>query len=115
MTDASVVARSSAGAAELRPTAVADSATAAAGFFREQGVIVAGTSAQKTAVSIYDADLTQPLFLLIGGEKRGITRSFWQEDDLRLTIPYGRDFRRSLGVTASTAVFAFEIFRQRQS
>ncbi|MFQ5422204.1 MAG: TrmH family RNA methyltransferase [Anaerolineae bacterium] len=115
MTAASVVARASAGASEWMPTAMAESAKAAADFFRAQGLVIAGTAAEKTAVSIYEADLTGPLFLLVGGEKRGITRSFWQQEDLRLTIPYGREFRRSLGVTASTAVIAFEIARQRRA
>ncbi len=110
---AGVVARSSAGASELMPTAVADSAAAAADYFRQQGLLIAGT-ARETAVSIYDADLTQPLFLLIGGEKRGISRSFWQKADLRLTVPYGRAYGRSLGTTASTSALAFEVMRQRR-
>jgi 23S rRNA (guanosine2251-2'-O)-methyltransferase len=109
---AGVVTRSSAGASELIPTAVVDSALDAARFFREHGMLIACT-ARKSAVSIFDSDLTQPLFLLIGGEKRGITRSFLDQADLRLQIPYGRTFEQSLGVTASTAVLAFEIMRQR--
>ena len=107
-----VVTRSSAGASELMPTAVADNALEAAAFFREQGLTVACT-ANKAAVSLYEADLTQPLFLLIGGEKRGITRSFLDQADIRLNIPYGRPFPHSLGAAASTAVFAFEFLRQR--
>jgi 23S rRNA (guanosine2251-2'-O)-methyltransferase len=108
-----VVARSSAGASELMPTAVAESALEAAAFFRKRGLTVACT-AKKSAVPLYDADLTQPLFLLIGGEKRGITRSFLDQADIRLSIPYGRSFQHSLGAAASTAVFAFELARQRR-
>ena len=114
MTATAVVARSSAGATELMPTAVAESALEAAAFFRERGLMVACT-AKKSAISLYEADLTGPLFLLIGGEKRGITRSFLDQADIRLTIPYGRSFRHSLGAAASTAVFAFELSRQRKS
>ncbi len=106
------VTRSSAGATELMPMAVAESALEAAQFFRQQGLDVACT-AKASAVSLYEADLTQPLFLLIGGEKRGVTRSFLDQADIRLTIPYGRSFAHSLGATTSTAVFAFEIARQR--
>jgi 23S rRNA (guanosine2251-2'-O)-methyltransferase len=54
------------------------------------------------------------MFLLIGGEKRGITRSFLDQADVKLEIPYGRSFAQSLGAAASTAVIAFEMFRQRQ-
>lgn len=106
------VTRSSAGATELMPTAVADSALDAATFFRAAGLVIACT-AKRSATSLYDTDLTMPLFLLIGGEKRGITRSFRDQADLRLEIPYGRSFPNSLGAAASTAVFAFEIARQR--
>lgn len=111
---ASVVARASAGATEWMPTAVSETAQQAAQFFRDQGLVVACT-ARQSAVSLYKADLTQAMFLLIGGEKRGITRSFLSEADLRLEIPYGRPFAHSLGAAASTAVVAFELLRQRQA
>ena len=110
---ADVVTRSSAGASELMPTAVVESALDAASFFRTQGCQIACTT-RKSAVSIFESDLTKPLFLLIGGEKRGITRSFLDQADLRLQIPYGRLFDQSLGVAASTAVLSFEVMRQRR-
>lgn len=109
---AAIVTRASAGASELMPTAVSDTALEAAEFFREAGLLVACT-ARESAVSIHEADLTRPTFLLIGGEKRGITRSFLEQADVRLRIPYGRPFANSLGAAASTAVIAFELLRQR--
>lgn len=112
MSAAGVVARSSAGASELIPTAVAESAQDAADFYRARGLTVAVTDKDR-AVSIYDADLTIPLFLVVGGEKRGVTRSFADSADVRMKIPYGRDFRQSLGTTPAAAVLAFEIMRQR--
>ncbi len=111
---AGTVARASAGASEWLPTAVAETAEEAATFFRQQGLTIACAS-HNEAASIYEADLTRPLFLLIGGEKRGITRSFLRQADLRLQIPYGRDnFQQSLGTAAATAVISFEIMRQRK-
>lgn len=110
---AAIVARASAGASELMPMAIAESAAEAADFYRERGLVVAYTT-RKGAVSIYEADLSAPLFLLLGGEKRGVTRSFVDKADLRLQIPYGRPFRHSLGTAASAAVVAFEMMRQRQ-
>lgn len=112
MSAAGVVARSSAGASEQIPTAVAETAQEAAEFFRSRGLTVAVTDKDR-AVSIYDADLTQPLFLVVGGEKRGVTRSFADAADIRLKIPYGRAFRQSLGTTPAAAVLAFEVLRQR--
>ena len=54
------------------------------------------------------------LFVLIGGEKRGVTRSFLERADLVLHIPYGRGFKQSLGTTAAAAILAFEVMRQRE-
>ncbi|MCL4266179.1 MAG: RNA methyltransferase [Anaerolineae bacterium] len=110
---AGTVARASAGASEWLPTAVAETAEEAAAYFRQQGLTIACASHEE-AISVYEADLTRPLFLLIGGEKRGITRSFLRQADLRLQIPYGREnFNQSLGTAAATAVISFEIRRQR--
>jgi len=114
MSAAAIVARSSAGATELMPTAVAETADDAAAFFRVHGLTVACATKDR-AVPIYQADLTIPLFLAIGGEKRGITRSFLRQADLRLSIPYQRHFPRSLGTASAVAVLAFEAMRQRQT
>ena len=112
MSAAGVVARSSAGATEWMPTAVAETVADAADFFRARGLAVA-CAAKDRAVSIYETDLAIPLFCVIGGEKRGITRSFADRADLRLKIPYGRRFPRSLGTASAVAVLAFEVLRQR--
>ncbi len=112
---AGTVARASAGASELIPTALAETAGQAADFFRARGLAVACATDERGSLSLYEADLTGPLFLLIGGEKRGITRSFLDQADLKLRIPYGRAMPHSLGTASATAVIAFEIMRQRQS
>ena len=111
---AAVVARASAGASEWIPTAVAETAAAAA-VFRERGFRVACATDAAPSVSLYDADLSVPLFLLIGGEKRGITRSFEAAADLRLRIPYARPEAYSLGTAAAAAVLGFEVMRQRNA
>lgn len=114
MSAAGVVARSSAGASELMPTALAETTQAAAEFFRAHGLRVA-VAAKDRATSIYETDLSGGLFLVIGGEKRGTTRSFVQAADLRLSIPYGRNYPHALGTTPASAVLAFEIMRQRMN
>lgn len=110
---AGIVARASAGASELIPTALAETAADAADFFRTAGLTIACATDEPGSNSLYDADLTKPLFLLIGGEKRGITRSFLDQADLKLRIPYGRSLSHSLGTASATAIIAFEIMRQR--
>jgi 23S rRNA (guanosine2251-2'-O)-methyltransferase len=112
MSAAGVVGRASAGASERIPTAQVESAELAAEMARGAGLRIVIADAQR-ATSLYDADLRVPLFLLVGGEKRGVTRSFAQSADLRLKIPYGRTYDADLGTTAAAAVLAFEILRQR--
>ena len=114
MSAASTVGRSSAGASELIPTAIAETALDAAEFYRARGLRVA-VAARGRSVSIYQADLAVPLFLAIGGEKRGLSRPLVQRADLRLEIPYGRQWPVSLGTASATAVIAFEIMRQRNA
>ncbi len=111
---ASIVARASAGASERMPMAVAETIEEAADVLRARGLTIACTAKQQ-AIALYEADLTMPLFLIIGGERRGIARSFLAQADLLLEIPYGRVFAQSLGAAAATSVFAFEIMRQRNS
>jgi 23S rRNA (guanosine2251-2'-O)-methyltransferase len=112
-TAAGVVARASAGVSEQVPIAIAETAELAADTFRRLGLRIAATSNQN-AVSLYDANLVEPLFLLLGGERRGVTRSFLAQADLILQIPYRQaNFQQSLGVVASAAIVAFEVMRQR--
>lgn len=112
MSAAGVVARASAGASERMLTALAETTEQAAGFFRSRGLRVA-VAAKERAVPIYEVDLTQGVFLVVGGEKRGVTRSFADAADIRLSIPYGRHYPYSLGTVAAASAIAFEVMRQR--
>lgn len=110
-TATAIVSRASAGASERMPMAIAETAEEAAEFYAEKGLTIACT-ATESATDLFDADLTQALFVLIGGEKRGITRSFLSRSQIRLRIPYQRPFAYSLGTTSSAAILAFERLRQ---
>ncbi len=113
-TAASVVGRSSAGASERIPMAIAKTAVDAGAFFRDNGLLIATTAKADNSQSLFDTNLAQPLFILIGGERRGVTRSFVEAADILLEIPYGREFDQSLGTVSATSTIAFEIYRQRQ-
>lgn len=108
----SVVAKASAGTTELMPMAVAEDIEKAAQFFKDKGMTLACTS-NRNSISLYEADLTVPMFLLIGGEKRGVTRSFLEKSDTIIQIPYGRKGSISLAATSATSVIAFEMMRQK--
>ncbi|MDE2951881.1 MAG: RNA methyltransferase [Chloroflexota bacterium] len=109
-----IVGRSSAGASELMPIALAESAMEAASFFRQRGLVVATAAKSSASLSLFEAELRQPVFVVFGGERRGVTRSFQREADLLLEIPYGRPFGQSLGAVSAVSILAYEVMRQRR-
>lgn len=104
-----VVARSSAGTSELINMYVSDAKNAIE-LFKKRGysVICAGI---RESESIFTTSLKKPLLVILGGEKRGISRDILDKADKIVRIDYGTDFNGSLSTAASTAVFAFEIYR----
>ncbi|UYN90452.1 MAG: RNA methyltransferase [Anaerolineales bacterium] len=107
-----VVARASAGASEHMPTARADVLEALA-FFKGRGYRSLAAAKAAGSTPLYAAALGGPLFLLIGGERRGLNAAALAQCDRLISIPYGRDFKAELDVTSSTAAIAFEVMRQR--
>ena len=109
---AGVVARSSAGTSELFDIFVAD-ATEAISLFRDRGyrAVCAGI---RDSVSILETELKKPLLVILGGEKRGISKAVLEMCDQVVRIDYGTSFRGSLSTSAAAAVFGFEILRQNQ-
>ena len=110
MSAAGVVAKASAGTSERIPVYVAASDTVTA-IFHQAGyqVLCAGI---RDSISVFEAELSYPILLVIGGEKRGISRSILNDADQILRIDYGREFRGSLSAASSAAVLAFEIMRK---
>ena len=107
---AAVVAKSSAGTSELIDMFVCDS-TEATNIFKSLGfcVVCAGIRDSET---VYEADLKKPLFVIIGGEKRGISRAVLDKADKIVRIDYGREFKGSLPSVAATSIISFEILRK---
>ncbi len=109
---AGLVARSSAGTSEKLPLFISEPATVIP-FFHRLGYRAACAEI-RDSVELWEADLARPLLLVIGGEKRGISRAVLDEADLRVRIGYGTDFRGSLSSAASAGVLAFEVLRQNR-
>ena len=86
MSAAGIVAKSSAGTSEKLPLFSCDPPRAAE-LFRSWGfrVICAGI---RDSVDLYEADLRLPLLLVIGGEKRGISRGVLEHADPTVRIGY---------------------------
>lgn len=112
MSASGVVARSSAGASELFPVFKSDPCDAV-DLFKKRGYKI--VSADERCDNILgECELKLPLLLVVGGEKRGISRELLDKCDLLVRIDYGRDFRASLSAASATTMFAFEIQRQNK-
>lgn len=109
----STLCKSSAGASELLNIYIGDLANIASQY-KASGYTIACAAIPDSA-PCYDANLSLPLLLIIGGEKRGISSSLLSMKDINVRIPYGRDFLGSLSTASAVSILAYEILRQNQS
>ncbi len=110
MTAAGVVCRASAGASERFPLYIAEDSADAVTQMRTHGCRIVCADIDRS-VSVYDADLSLPLFLIVGGEKRGISRRVLDMADTVVRLDYGRDFPGALSAASAASILAFEVFR----
>lgn len=107
---AGVVARASAGASELFPVYVSESEEAVSLFHSIGHTVVCAD--ERTENILGQTPLKKPLLLIVGGERRGISRAVLDAADTLVKIPYGRDFRASLSAASAATIMAYEIQRQ---
>ena len=110
MNAAGVVARSSAGASELFPIFRAE-AEEAIDIFHSLGYTVICAD-ERTDNILGKCEIKKPVLLIVGGEKRGISRAVIDKTDMLIKIDYAREFRASLSAASATTMFAYEIMRQ---
>lgn len=110
MSAAGVVARSSAGASEMFDIMTAEP-IAATELFKQKGYRIVCAD-ERTDKILGECDLSLPILLIVGGERRGISSSLIDHADLLVKIDYGREFRASLSAASATTMFAYEIHRQ---
>ena len=110
---AGVVSRASAGASELFEIAAGEP-TELVDVFRKKGYTVIAADKTEDAVPVYDTKITRPVLLVVGGEKRGITRAVLEKCDKVVCLDYGRRFGAALSAASAASILAFEIFRQNR-
>ena len=104
-----VVARTSAGAAEHVPV-IAESMFQVLKFLEDYGINVYAIELGGTK-TIYDADLTGDVALVIGGEDKGVSTKIREKCTETLLIPMpGR--AQSLNMSVSAALVMYEKYRQ---
>ena len=112
MSAAGVVARSSAGASEMFEILKSEP-KAAVEIFKKKGYITVCADERCDNI-LGECELKCPLLLIVGGERRGISRALLDMCDYRVRIDYSRDFAASLSAASATTMFAYEIMRQNK-
>ncbi len=107
MTAAGTVCRSSAGASEMMKI-FAGSFDIFAEKAKNAGYSIIGT-AKENSVSIDEADLSYPLMLVIGGEKRGISKAVEKHCNKMVRIDYSTAFSASLSAASSATVLGYAV------
>ena len=110
MSAAGVVCRSSAGASEMFKV-FKSSPINCVRIFKENGYKVVCAD-ENTDNILGECELKLPLLLIVGGEKRGISRQIIDSADILVKIGYGREFHASLSAASATTMFSYEISRQ---
>jgi 23S rRNA (guanosine2251-2'-O)-methyltransferase len=108
----SVVAKAAAGALAHLPVCRVTNLTAALNRLKEIGLWVVGAEAS-AGQSLYAADVTGPLALVIGSEGQGLRPRVQQACDLMVAIPMAAGHVGSLNAATAAAVILYEIYRQR--
>lgn len=112
MSAGSVILRASAGASEFLPMATVPDADEFLDLLKRHGILPV-CAREKRADSLFDAKLSRPVCLIIGGEKRGIDKTLDAKIERGVVIPYGRNLQKSLSAQAACAVISFEILRNQ--
>lgn len=106
-----VVCRSSAGASERLNIYIYNDETIELFKSKQYKIVCADL---KNSISVYDADLKKPIFLIVGGEKRGISANLIAKAEQIVRIDYGRQFDASLSAASASTILAFEIYRSNR-
>ncbi len=108
-----VVRKVASGAAEVVPFVQVTNLARTLRLLKERGVWLVGTT-DRAPQSLYEANLTGPLALLMGTEGRGLRRLTAESCDFLVHIPMQGTIE-SLNVSVAAGICLFEALRQRQA
>ena len=110
MSAAGVVCRSSAGASELI-NVYKGNGLECVDLLKSIGYTIVAAD-ERTDNILGECALKCPILLVVGGEKRGISKGLLEKTDLLVKIGYAREFKASLSAASASTMFAYEIMRQ---
>lgn len=106
MSASNVVSTSSAGASELCNMAVSNNDDTLAKLIKDCDLDIVCSALSSKSVSLFDFKPKKPFVLFIGGEKRGISKTFMEHSDIVVHIPYtNKDAKYSLPTASCAAIF----------
>jgi 23S rRNA (guanosine2251-2'-O)-methyltransferase len=105
------VSKVAAGAAEAQATAVVSNLARFLDFLKEQGIWIVGADAAATT-SLFEADLSGPVALVLGSEGSGLRRLTRERCDLLVSLPMNGAVD-SLNVSVAAGICLYECRRQR--
>lgn len=105
--------KSSAGALEHMQIAFVTNLVNALKHLKDKGLWIAGAD-QKSREAVFDADLSGPLAILVGGEEKGIRPLVKKQCDFLVAVPQKGPIG-SLNASAAAGVVMYEAFRQRMT
>jgi 23S rRNA (guanosine2251-2'-O)-methyltransferase len=105
------VCKVASGAAETVPVYQVTNLSRTLRWLKEQGIWIIG-AAGETRHTVYKADFTVPLALVVGAEGKGLRRLTREQCDLLVSLPM-RGQVESLNLSVATGVLLYEIVRQR--
>lgn len=111
----STMVKSSAGASEKIKLYLSENLKDDLLTLKNNGLKIISMQRDDQAQTIYDTDFSNPFVLVLGGEKRGITKDILSISDKLTYIPYSIDFKNALNATTAIASVASEIQRQRNN
>ncbi|CAG7857050.1 23S rRNA (guanosine-2'-O-)-methyltransferase RlmB [biofilm metagenome] len=106
------VCKVASGAAETVPVYQVTNLARTMRWLKEQGIWVIG-AAGETGQTVYQADLTMPMALVIGAEGSGLRRLTKENCDLLIKLPMMGSVE-SLNLSVAAGVMLYEVVRQRQ-
>lgn len=103
MTSCAVVAKASAGASELCNMAICESDEQLAELIKKADLDIVCSALASNSVSLFDFCPKKGFVLFIGGEKRGISKTFMENANAIVHIPYSNENAKYSLPTASCA------------
>ena len=82
--------------------------------YKNQGYHFYGLYRKDDSKDIFEEEFKHKSFIILGGEKRGISSEVMRMVDDSLYIPYGSDFRNALNACGALDVVATLLFRKRK-